>query len=133
MTLHLLPSDTVQDIQKKFTERYSHLRPEFFKKFHKESNEYLKKEQYLHNITLSEMLGHQEEVIIPIDKNMTTEAFEAYFENEYQLHVQLMRLQKDSWLMTTQTQHLTLGEQNQKGIEADNEIAPTSIKDMDVE
>lgn len=133
MKLHLKSTDTIQDVQTKFKAIFSHLKPEFFKKQHHESGDYTKKEQYLHNVTIAEILGHEEEVIIPLDKNMTTAEFEKLFEENYHLHVQLLRLQKDSWLLTTTTQDETLEAQNTRGIEADAEVSSEMLKDIDAE
>jgi hypothetical protein len=55
------------------------------------------------------------------------------FEEKYHLHVQLMRLQKDSWLVTTNSQELSLQEQNERGIASDTDLANALLKDFDVE
>ena len=133
MKLHLKSSDTIQEMQQKFKAIFSHLKPEFFKKQHHDSGEYVKKEQYLHNITLAEILGHEEDIVIAVDKQMTTEVFERMFEEQYHLHVQILRLQKDNWLLTSNTQEMTLEAQNNKGIEADTPIETETIKDIDAE
>ncbi|MEI6311787.1 MAG: hypothetical protein WCP57_05985 [Bacteroidota bacterium] len=133
MLLHIKPSDTIQEVQNKFKSLFSHLKPEFFKKFHSESDGYAKKEEYMHNITMAEITGHQEALEIHIDAHMSTEAFEKMFEEKYHLHVQLMRLQKDSWLITTNSQELSLNDQNARGIAADEEMAPEMLKDFDAE
>lgn len=133
MQLQLKSTDTIQEVQEKFKAIYSHLKPEFFKKFHKDSEDYAKKEQFKHDVKIGDLIGNQENIVINIEKSMSTEAFEKMFEEQYQLHVQLMRLQKDTWLITTNTQDLTLEEQNNRGIAADQEIASESIKDIDAE
>ena len=133
MLLHIKPSDTIQEVQSKFKNLFSHLKPEFFKKFHSESDDYAKKEQYMHNVTMAEITGHQEALEISIDAQMSTEAFEKMFEEKYHLHVQLMRLQKDNWLVTTNSQELSLSAQNARGIDADEELATEMLKDFDAE
>lgn len=131
--MHINPEKTVQDIQEEFQKTFSHLKPEFFKKFHQESEQYAKSEAYKHIVKMSEILGHNNEFVITIDDQMTTEQFEAMFEEKYGIHVQLLRLQKDNWLVTTTSQELTLAQQNAKGIAADINIASQTLKDIDTE
>jgi len=133
MIIHIKPNNSIQEIQANFKETFSHLKPEFFKLFHHESGEYIKTEQYLHHITFKEILNLTEDLHINIDKQMSTEAFEKMFEEKYHLHVQLMRLQKDSWLVTTNSQELSLQEQNERGIASDTDLANALLKDFDVE
>ncbi|QLH44955.1 MAG: hypothetical protein HWD58_04695 [Bacteroidota bacterium] len=58
-------------------------------------------------------------VQIALDPDMPTGRFEQHFESEFGLHIQIFRLQQGVWLQTTSTDHLSLKEQNQRGLDAD--------------
>jgi len=131
MQIQFSQSATIQEIQAQFKSTFSHLKLEFYKKPHHHEEGNMKKDQYLHNVTLGEIMEAQADISITIDDNMTTAEFEQWFETNHQLHVQLFRLQRGTWLQTTATDQLTLIEQNEKGIQADIHIEPESPMDID--
>lgn len=131
--LELLPTDTIQDVQQKFRLHFSHLRPEFYKKLHHTDEGSPRKEQFLHNITLSELMVPDQGVQIALDPDMPTGRFEQHFESEFGLHIQIFRLQRGVWLQTTSTDHLSLKEQNQRGLDADQVETEQEFPDRDSE
>lgn len=131
MTLTLHPSQTIQQIQEKFKEKFSHLKIEFYKKPHQDEEGNPKRDQYLHNITLSEMTQSNEDIQVVFQHDMSTAAFEQYMETEFGLHVQVFRQQRGTWLQTTHSDSLTLTQQNEKGIQADQDIELESPSDLD--
>ena len=133
MTLKLTSTDTIQTIQTNFRSLFTHLRPEFYKKSHNSEEGNAKNEQYLHNITLAEMTGNAEDILLDIDPNMSTNDFEQYVKKPHQLNIQLFRLQRGTWLQTTLSDALSLEAQNQKGIQADINIAAIKPTDVDLE
>jgi hypothetical protein len=131
MQIQFSQSATIQEIQAKFKSMFSHLKLEFYKKPHHDEEGNLKKDQYLHNVTLGEIMTAKADISLSIEDTMTTADFEKWFETTHQLHVQLFRLQRGTWLQTTATDHLTLIEQNEKGIQADTNIEPESPMEID--
>jgi hypothetical protein len=129
LTLHATYS--IQIIQEKFKQHFSHLKIEFYKKPHQDEEGNAKRDQYLHNITLAEITQSEADVHLTIDPAMTTAAFEHYMETEFGLHVQVFRQQRGTWLQTTHSDSLTLAQQNEKGIQADQDIILESPSDLD--
>ena len=132
MTLTLTSKETIQEIQTNFRTLFSHLRPEFYKKSHHSEEGNAKNEQYLHNVTLAEITGNEEDILLEIDPNMSTSDFEQHVMQQHQLNVQLFRLQRGTWLQTTLTDTLSLEAQNQKGIQADIDIEAVKPSDVDL-
>jgi hypothetical protein len=131
MKLILKSSSTIQEIQQAFQQHFSHLKIEFYKKPHHTEEGNAKKEQYLHNVTLAEITQHSNDLELTINPSMPTGEFEASVEKNHQLHIQVLRLQRGTWLQTTHTDMLSLQEQNEKGIQADIDIEPESPADID--
>lgn len=131
MKLQIKPSDTIQIIQEKFQAVFSHLKIEFYTHAHHTSEGSAKNEQYLHNITLKEIIKSDLAIEIDIDATMSTAAFEQYFLETYQISIQVMRKQRGTWLQTTKSDSLSLEAQNQKGIQADIDIELESPSEID--
>ena len=129
ITLHA--SHTIQTIQEKFKQKFSHLKIEFYKKTHQDEEGNLKRDQYLHNITLAEITQSNDDVQLELQPDMTTAEFENYMETEFGLHVQVFRHQRGTWLQTTHSDSLTLAQQNEKGIQADQDIILESPSEID--
>lgn len=107
------------------------MRPEFYKTGHKVNEATAKNEQYLHNVTLRDMLPDAEQLNIPIDPAQTTADFEQLMQT-FGLNVQLFRNQRGTWLQTTQSDSLTLKAQNDRGRDADSDILPDTAADVDL-
>lgn len=131
--LKLQSSDTIQEVQQKFRLHFSHLRPEFYKKLHHTDEGSPHKEQYLHNVTLGELMIPDHGLEISLDPAMPTGQFEQYLEQEFGLHIQIFRLQRGVWLQTTSSDHLSLQEQNQRGLDADQVSGEQEFPDRDSE
>ena len=131
MKLSLQPNHTIQQIQQEFKNLFSHLKIEFYRKGHQDEEGNLKRDQYLHNTTLGQILGEDKTLELTIDPEITTAEFEQWFASQYELHIQVFRLQRGTWLQTTLTDTLTLAQQNEKGIQADIDIIPESPSDID--
>jgi hypothetical protein len=128
-TLH--PHDTIQTIQHAFQQFFSHLRPEFYKTPHGVHEASARGEQYLHNITLQQILPNTELLSIPIDPAQSTGEFEQMMQT-FGLNVQLFRNQRGTWLQTTNSDSLTLKAQNDRGRDADADILPDTAADIDL-
>lgn len=115
-------SDSIQEIQSKIQHHFSHLKIEFYKNAHHEEEGSSKKEQIMHNVLLKEIYKKNEDIELEIDPTESTSNFEKMFEVKFGLHVQVFRLQHGTWIQTTHSDHLTLEEQNNKGLEVDGII-----------
>lgn len=131
--LELHPSDTIQEVQQKFRLHFSHLRPEFYKTLHHSDEGSPRKEQYLHNVTLGELMIPDHGFKISLDPEMPTGHFEQYLEKEFGLHIQIFRLQRGVWLQTTSSDQLSLQAQNQRGLDADQVTDEQEFPDRDSE
>ena len=131
MKWNLHAHDTIQTMQHAFQQFFSHLRPEFYKKAHGVNEATAKNEQYLHNVTLRDILPDVEQIQVPIDPAQTTANFEQMMQT-FGLHVQLFRNQRGTWLQTTQSDSLTLKAQNDRGRDADTDILPERPTDVDL-
>ncbi len=129
MKFEMHPNETVQDIQQKFNKLFNYLKIEFYKTPHQESQASDKKEQYLHNTPIREIYKQDSPIVFQIDPSMTTANFEQILNKDFGLHVQLMRLQRGTWLQTTQSDELTLKAQNDRGMAADIHIENTDYRD----
>lgn len=112
-------SQNIQEVQQDFRQIFSHLRPEFYQHQHADLAGNPKKEQYLHHVQMQELGVPAEGLSLELEENMRTSDFEQMMESSFGLHVQIFRLQKGTWLQTTSSDHLSLGEQNKRGVEAD--------------
>lgn len=119
MKFNIRSSQSIQEVQQDFRQIFSHLRPEFYQHQHADSEGNPKKEQYLHYIQMHELGVPEEGLVVDLEEEMRTSDFEQMMESSFGLHVQIFRLQKGTWLQTTSSDHLGLGDQNKRGIEAD--------------
>lgn len=133
ITLSFHSGHTIQHIQEVFRQHFSHLKIEFYRTPHEDAEGNVKRDQYLHQVSLGELLGHDGELQLELSPTMETSALEHWFEREHGLHAQVFRLQRGTWLQTTATDSLSLEEQNEKGIQADIDILPESRTEMDLE
>ena len=131
MKFKLSANDTVQQVQQKFREVFSHLSIEFYRKPHQEEQASAAKEQYLHNVFIKDITQQEKDMDIEINPLHTTADFEQYMETEHGLHIQVMRLQRGTWLQTTTSDHLSLEEQNNAGIAADTRVPLSSSDEID--
>lgn len=131
--MQFLPGDTIQQMQEKFRSAFSHLKIEFYRSAHSDEQGNRKEDQYLHNVTLREMTGHEKPIVMALDANVPTGDFERFFEREHKLHIQVFRQQRGTWLQTTHSDGLSLKAQNERGIHADVDIIPEPPGDMDQE
>lgn len=131
MKLALEASQTIQQVQFAFRTIFSHLKIEFYRSSHLDEIKNIQHDQYLHNVTISEITGHQNSIIVEFSGDMTTSEFEKYFESEFKIYIQIFRLQRGTWLQTTSSDSKTLNQQNEQGIQADMNIEPISPSDID--
>ena len=131
--MQFLPHETIQQIQEKFRQAFSHLKIEFYRSAHLPEEGNRKQDQYLHNVTLQEMSGREEPIVLTLDPNMPTADFERLFEQQYGLHIQVFRQQRGTWLQTTHSDALSLKQQNERGLQADIDIIPEPPGGMEQE
>lgn len=130
MTLSIHGDQTIHQVQENFRTFFSHLKPEFYHKPHPMGKGNMKQEQYLHNVPMKELMNAPF-LEIEFDGHEPTGSFEAMLEAAYGLHVQIFRLQHNTWLQTTQSDGLTLIEQNEKGKLASEKPVADSPEDVD--
>lgn len=119
MKLVFKQSDSIQQMQGKIQHHLSHLKIEFYNTAHQDEEGSAKKEQIMHNVLLKDFYKKNEDIELELDVTTSTSDFEKMFEEKFGLHVQVFRLQHGTWIQTTHSDHLTLEEQNNKGLEAD--------------
>lgn len=124
---------TIQELQNDFRQLFSHLKIEFYKAPHSSDEGSSQKEQYLHNIILADVLGVDKDIELEVDPKMSTGDFEMILEDSHQLHTQIFRLQRGTWLQTTLSDAMSLESQNQKGMDADSHTESIKASDFDLE
>ena len=63
---------------------------------------------------MGEIINVTATISIEINPNQTTADFEQWFAQTYNLHIQVFRNQRGTWLQTTHSDAMTLQEQNEK-------------------
>lgn len=132
-TIQFHAGDTIQQMQENFRRHFSHLKIEFYQRAHQDAEGNMKRDQYLHQVTLRELTGKDGDLLLNADPNQSTGELEHWFEKEHGLHVQVFRLQRGTWLQTTHSDSLSLQEQNEKGMQADIDILPESRTEVDLD
>ena len=101
----------LKTIKAEFSNKFPHLRIEFFKKAHEEGEASPSYGIYDENLRLNEIRKEGKIGEISIHGNLKTSTLEKLFEEEYGIHVQVLRKSGRVWLQTTATDDWTLSEQ----------------------
>ncbi len=107
---------TIAALQQAFSECFPYLSLSFFTKPHdiyqSSPVKYLITER---DIFLERIEAHPHNASIEISADMKVSELEQLFEQEFGLHVQVLRKEGNSWTETTLTDNLSLREQNEHG------------------
>jgi hypothetical protein len=126
---------TVQELFNQFSEKFPHLKLEFYAHEHDHHQGSPATDQLPHSQSLADINPHLDDEIVQIGETMTVSEFENLMKQKFNLNVQVFRKSNDVWLQTTATDHWTLEKQNGKGERStrDYDIEPIDITDFDVE
>ena len=123
MELVLTYQETVKNVKKQFNEAFPYLKLEFFTEPHIIGEGSPLKKQVPSSTLLGEINGIITEGEITLKPEYTVSFVEQAFQRKFGLPVQIFRKQKEVWLETTNTDHLTLAEQNEMGRKASEVVA----------
>jgi len=117
MNIEINDARTIQDIQEEFADEYPFLKIEFFARPHEQG---VASDEQPHSPghTIGSIRNRHTTGTIDVGPDSPTGAVEQEFEQRFDLHVQIYRLQADKWLQTAGTDILTLHEQNEIGKDA---------------
>jgi hypothetical protein len=101
----------LKSIKAEFSSKFPHLKIEFFDKRHEEGQASPSYAIYDEHLTLNEIRKEGRVGEISIHGNLKTSSLEKLFEEEYGIHVQVLRKSGRVWLQTTATDDWTLSEQ----------------------
>ena len=118
MKLHIKSSTSINEIKETFHNSYPYLKIEFFKKPHIEGEPTALIDMIKDNIAVGEINSHVKESLVSFNPDDSVAKVEQGFRDMFGLSVQVFRRQKQVWIETTRTDHLTLAEQNNMGKEA---------------
>ena len=118
MKLHIKSSTSINEIKDTFHNSYPYLKIEFFKKPHIEGEPTGLIDMIKDNISVGEINSGLKESSVSINPDDSVAKVEQGFRDVFGLAVQVFRRQKEVWIETTRTDHLTLSEQNNMGMEA---------------
>lgn len=134
MKLQIKNDTKIKDLQKKFTEAYSFLKLEFYKKQHAEKE--LSVGQ--HKISPEKIISEQTKFFKPgnidISNQRTVAEFEKDFYDKFHIAVQVSRRSGNIWIETSLTDDRTLETQNRQGEESSVPFVAQDYEDrrMDV-
>jgi hypothetical protein len=116
MKIQLTATKTIAEVQEEFNRVYPYLRLEFFSQPH-QAYKGSPAESKITDRHLT--IGHLRQVdhngAVYIEPDMLVLQVERLFENEFGLHVQVVRKSGAKWLATSMTDDLTLEDQNTRG------------------
>jgi hypothetical protein len=113
MTMQILKTSTINDLQQGFTLAYPFLSLDFYKYTRGRLGSAVR-QKVNKAITLGS-LGMKKEGIIQLSDSTTARSLEEIFLAQYGLHVQISRKSGSIWLETTVTNDWTLVQQNNHG------------------
>jgi hypothetical protein len=117
MYINIIEDDLISNIQHSFREVYPYLKLQFYKNPHPEGQASSRAEQLDPALPIAEVTMFHTGGGIDINPERTVAEVEADFFSKLGLCVQVTRQAGDIWLTTTDTDHWTLREQNEKGRE----------------
>jgi len=101
----------LKSIKSEFSAKFPHLKIEFFDKSHDEGKASPSYAIYDDNLTLRDIRSEGKVGTMNIHGNLKTSSLEKMFEEEYGIHIQVLRKSGRVWLQTTTTDDWTLSEQ----------------------
>ena len=118
MKLEIQDTIKIREIKDIFNHAFPYLKIEFFTRQHA-PGEATSIDNLVHgNQSLGEINSYVKKGSMLIQPDDTVASVEQSFQEKFGLAIQVFRKQKESWIETTKTDHLTLSQQNEKGKEA---------------
>ncbi len=103
------------DIQREFSEKFSHLRIAFYSGKHETGQGSPVRDRLNGALTIGQARTVQVDGDFLISEDLSVAAFEQNFYKQFGLNVQVFRKSGNLWMQTTSTDHWTLAEQDRKG------------------
>ena len=110
------PDLTITDIQRQFTKVFPGLRLSFYEKAHNSFEGSQAATTYAPTRTLGSIQPALKPGTLTLNPALTVAELEAALEQQFGLHVQVLRRSNQLWLQTTSTDGWTLEVQNRKGL-----------------
>lgn len=115
MELQLYINTPIKEVKRRFSKYFPYLKIEFFTTRHSPLEGSDIREKVHEKLYLSEVTGVLKEGIFTFLPTDTVENFEQRLQNEHGLPVQVFRKYEKRWLITTETDKLSLEKQNAMG------------------
>lgn len=132
MKLQISNFQKTNNLKESFSRTFPFLKLEFFKVAHKNAEPTAKSDMVAGEMFLEELnpLLNDGELVIKAEDSVaeTEKAF-----HEFGLSVQIFRKQKNTWIETTKTDHLSLAKQNEMGQQAAEPVATPPLADRYLE
>lgn len=122
MRLHVDDNSTAAAVNEAFGSHFPFLRLAFFKKSHGQGEISKRADLLADDVPFGEFRKKHGSGDIIITPNMTVSDVEEAFELHFALHVQVMRKQRKTWIVTGITDKWTLERQNAEGAELSAEV-----------
>jgi hypothetical protein len=120
---------TLKDIKKQFTESFTHLKLTFFIDKNEDGNLTADEQWTDVNVTLDAISTIKSPDVIAIHDEMTPAQLEGEFKNRFGVMVQVFRKRGNQWLMTSQTDHLSLRQLQEMAVETSQASPDSEIID----
>ncbi|MCB0658802.1 MAG: hypothetical protein KDC57_21800 [Saprospiraceae bacterium] len=118
---------TIQAIKQAFSQKFPGLKIEFYKDHHEAGEGSPQKAIIDDRVKIGAIRSNHIEGDLQILQDMPVKKLEAIFDQQYGLNVQVFRKSRNLWLQTTATDHWSLKEQNDKGLQTNEEITYGTI------
>ncbi|MBD3637061.1 MAG: hypothetical protein HUJ25_06910 [Crocinitomicaceae bacterium] len=115
-TLKITDNLQLKEIKARFSEKFPHLKIEFFSEEHGvgEASKYSTK--YDDELYLRDIRSTHNEGDLEISGSLLTSEFESNFHNQFGVNVQVLRRSRNMWIQTTTTDRWTLDQQEESSI-----------------
>lgn len=122
MKLHIEKNTLLIDVQRIFSETFSHLSLQFFIDKNHDGN-FSPDEKILNNqLSFTGLCNKDLNVHLVVEPHMTPKQLEEMFYEKVGIVTQVFRKRGEQWLMTTSSDHQTLVSLNEQSIELDSPI-----------
>lgn len=119
----------MREIHQAINMQFPYLQIAFFASGHEPGKANAKADKLPLSLTINEAGNPHKIGAFELRKNMTVSELESEFENQFGLHVQVLRKSGEVWLQTTVSDHLTLLELNNEAEAACNFVPDSEVKD----
>lgn len=133
MEINIIEEDLLCNIQQEFRRQYPYLKLQFYKSPHKAGEASPEKDRLNALLPIEEVTMFHTGGRIDISPERTVAEVEEDFFRQTGLCVQVMRQSGTLWLVTTDTDDLTLVAQNEKGREHSQPLSRDKEEDFDLQ